>query len=38
MKVASITEAAIIHGFTEGFHSLDSAPGFGCVLLTIESV
>jgi hypothetical protein len=38
MKVESITEAATIHGFTEGFHSAASAPGLRCVTLTIESV
>jgi len=35
MKVASITEAATIHGFTEGFHSLDSVPCVGCVWLAM---
>jgi hypothetical protein len=35
MKVASITETATIHGFTEGRHSMGAAAVFGDVVLTI---
>jgi hypothetical protein len=32
MKVASITDAVIIHGFAAGFHSMGAAPVFCNVL------